>query len=147
MKVKIKTQNEILSMYNKKFFQTEGSACVDLRSNLQDILIKPNEVVKFPTGIKMEIENGYCLEIHSRSGLAINNGILVANNVGIVDSDYRGEVIVALKNTSNVEYLVKKGDRIAQGKFTKYEVPTFEFVDELGETERGEGGFGSTGKF
>lgn len=145
MKVKIKAKNEVLSIYSGKFFQTEGSACIDLRST-QEILIKPNEIIKFSTGLKMEIENGYCLEIHSRSGLAINNGILVANNVGIVDSDYRGEIIVALKNTSNVEYLVKNGDRIAQGKFTKYKVPTFEFVDELGETERGEGGFGSTGK-
>lgn len=124
---------------------TSGSAGVDLVS-LDQKNIYPNETVKFHTGICMEIPSGYVGIIAARSGLSINSGLAPANKIGVIDEDYRGEIIVALHNHSNEPKTVNIGDKIAQMLFIKYEVPAFNIVGELKSTVRGEGGLGSTGK-
>lgn len=136
-------------------FKTAGSAGMDICANLPvrshhlsdytDIEILPGNVHKIPTGIYMEIPQGYECQVRSRSGLA-SQGICVANSPGTIDSDYRGEIGILLVNHTNYSYFVKHGDRIAQLVFNKVEQPEFYVVDQLESTERGEGGFGSTGK-
>ena len=97
------------------------------------------------TGLSLEIPNGYVGLIYARSGLASKNGIAPANKVGVIDSDYRGELMVALYNQSNSNYIIENGLRIAQLVITPYIQVEFEEVEELDSTERGQGGFGSTG--
>lgn len=101
--------------------------------------------VKIPTDIAVEIPQGYFGGIYPRSGLASKQGLRLANDVGIIDADYRGNVIVAIFNDSAEERIITRGDRIAQLIIQPYLDVRFELVDELDETERGEGGFGSTG--
>ena len=127
---------------------TGGSAGMDLYACLDsDIVIKPGERVLVPTGIAIALEsNAYVAYIYARSGLAIKSGITLSNCVGVVDSDYRGEVKVGLINLSNAEYTVANGDRIAQMVIAPVIIPEISEVDELDETERNTGGFGSTGK-
>lgn len=128
-------------------YETEGSAGVDLRANIEDsIVLHPFERMLIPTGLFMEIPEGYEGQVRPRSGLAIKHGITVLNTPGTVDSDYRGEVCVILINLSQDQYVIKNGERIAQMVFSKVEKAAFAEVKELGETERGEGGFGHTGK-
>lgn len=109
-------------------------------------MIQPGETVKVKTGIAVAIPKGYFGGIYARSGLSIKNGVAPANKVGVIDSDYRGEIIVALHNHSNKSQLITKGDRIAQLIVQPYCSFEWQEVDELDDTERGEGGFGSTGK-
>ena len=109
------------------------------------VQIKPGETVMISVGIKTEFTPGYVALIHARSGLATKKGLGPANFVGVVDSDYRGEWFVALHNHSNHIQVIEDGERIAQVLFQEVEHPTFEEVEELSTTERGEGGFGSTG--
>ena len=97
------------------------------------------------TGFAIALEPGHAALIYARSGLGINHGVIPANCVGVVDSDYRGEVIVGLKNTSDKPFIVKDGDRIAQMVVTRCELPEIVVSEVLGETRRGDGGFGSTG--
>ncbi len=126
---------------------TEGSAGMDLYACIkEEIVINPGDLVKIPCGISVEVPEGYGAFIFARSGLGIKHGIGLSNGVGVVDSDYRGEVCVGLCNIGNEQYTIKNKDRIAQMVLLKTEnfVP-FE-VDKLSETARGEGGFGSTGK-
>ena len=111
-----------------------------------DICILPGETKLIPTGLAMEIPQGYGGFIYARSGLASKRGLAPANKVGVVDADYRGEVMVALHNHSAVEQRVAPGERIAQLVITPVLAPAFAEVDTLDETERGEGGFGSTGR-
>ncbi len=127
---------------------TGGSAGMDLYACLDsDVVIKPGERVLIPTGIAIALEsNAYVAYIYARSGLAIKSGITLSNCVGVVDSDYRGEVKVGLINLSDCEYTVANGDRIAQMVIAPVIVPEIQEVDELDETERSTGGFGSTGK-
>lgn len=127
---------------------TGGSAGMDLYACIDnDIVIKPGERVLVPTGIAIALEsNAYVAYIYARSGLAIKSGITLSNCVGVVDSDYRGEVKVGLINLSDKEYTVSSGERIAQMVIAPVIVPEIEEVDELDETERNAGGFGSTGK-
>lgn len=112
---------------------------------LGDHIVKAGETVFIPTGLCMEIPNGFCGLIFARSGIASKQGLRPANCVGVIDSDYRGEVKVALHNDSDEDREVKNGERIVQIVVTPYLYCTYEEVDELGETERGDGGFGSTG--
>jgi len=112
----------------------------------QIIIIPPNETVKIPTGIAIETPRGYFGAIVARSGLATNFGLRPANCIGVLDEDYRGEVIVALHNDSKADREIRKGDRIAQLVMMPYLPIEFVEADELSETVRGEGGFGSTGK-
>ena len=144
--IKIQRLNEKAKNFYENMYKTKGSAGFDL-AYLGDepLTIKPNEVVKIETGLKVELSPHTYLQIHSRSGLATKNRIVVANNVGIIDNDFRGELIVVLTNFSNEDYVVKPNDRVAQAIVMSYIRPRVDFVDELNETERGEGGFGSTG--
>ncbi|HHV27284.1 dUTP diphosphatase [Anaerosalibacter bizertensis] len=127
-------------------YKTEGSAGADLYANIksQEVL-KPLERILVPTGISVSIPSGYEGQVRPRSGLALKHGITLANAVGTIDSDYRGEIKVILINLSNEDFIIKRGDRIAQLVFTKYEKVKFIEVDSLNSTERGTGGFGHTG--
>ena len=115
-------------------------ACID-----KPIIIKKGETVFVPTGLSMEIPEGLAGLIYARSGLACKKGLAPANKVGVVDSDYRGEIIVALHNHSKENYELQCGERIAQMVFTPYYVGIFK-EEKLSDTKRGTGGFGSTGK-
>jgi len=126
--------------------KTDGSVGFDISACLdEDIEIIPGETHKVGSGIVIALEPGYAAFIYARSGLGIKHGIIPANCVGVIDSDYRGEVIVGLKNTSSEPFTVKDGDRIAQMVVSKCELPEIVLCDSLDETTRGDGGFGSTG--
>lgn len=131
-------------------YETENSAGLDLRALLDEpMIIKPMERVLVPTGIFLEIPNGFEGQVRARSGLSIKYGLTMVNGVGTVDSDYRGELKVPMINLGSEEFKVESGDRIAQIVFAKYETVSFESVDsteELEKTERGTGGFGHTGR-
>lgn len=123
------------------------SAGFDLYAdNNVDITIHPHETRKIGTGLALEIPDGYYGAIFASSGLATKEGLRPANCVGICDSDYRGEYIVAIHNDSNEDRVIEPKERIAQLIIMQYPHITFEEVDELSDTSRGEGGFGSTGK-
>jgi len=126
--------------------KTAGSVGYDLSACLDnDIIIMPGETYKVGSGLAIALESGYAAFIYARSGLGINHGITPANCVGVIDSDYRGEVIVGLKNSSNTAYTIKDGDRIAQMVIAKCVLPEILLCENLEETKRGDGGFGSTG--
>ncbi len=128
-------------------YETEQSAGVDLRAFLQeDVIIKPLQRVLIPTGLYIELPQGYEAQIRPRSGLAYKHGITVLNTPGTIDADYRGEIKVILVNLSNEDFTIKSGERICQMVINKYEQTEFNLVDKLSETKRGEGGFGHTGK-
>lgn len=142
--IKVKIINK--STNQNPSYETDGSAGVDLRANIEDsIVLHPFERMLIPTGLFMEIPEGYEGQVRPRSGLAIKHGITVLNTPGTVDSDYRGEVCVILINLSQDQYVIKNGERIAQMVFSKVEKAAFAEVRELSETERGDGGFGHTG--
>ncbi|MDO4177320.1 MAG: dUTP diphosphatase [Bacillota bacterium] len=127
-------------------YETEGSAGMDLRAFLEEpVTIEPWKRSLIPTGLFMEIEPGYEVQIRARSGLAVKHGIGLVNGIGTIDSDYRGEVKVALVNMSDEPFAINSGDRIAQIVVAK--LPEVKVVpsDELNETDRGSGGFGHTG--
>ena len=131
-------------------WESVNSAGADLYACLSDeqmpvVQINPGETVMISVGIKTEFAPGHVALIHARSGLASKKGLAPANKVGVIDADYRGEWFVALHNHSTNIQIIEDGDRIAQVLFQEIEHPTFEEVEELSETERGEGGFGSTG--
>lgn len=128
-------------------YATNGSAGMDLRANIENpILIKPLDRKLIPTGLHIALPEGYEAQVRPRSGLAIKKGITVLNTPGTIDSDYRGDIGVILVNLSNEDYVVQPGERIAQMIINKYEQAEFKLVENLDETERGEGGFGHTGK-
>lgn len=145
MVLKIKRINENANIPKAA---TGGSAGMDLYACLEsDIVLKPGQRALIPTGIAIALEsNSYVAYIYARSGLAIKSGITLSNCVGVVDSDYRGEVKVGLINLSDSEYTVKNGDRIAQMVIAPVIMAEVEEVSELDETERSDGGFGSTGR-
>lgn len=127
-------------------YQTSQSAGMDLRANIDaPVLIKPLDRKLIPTGLHIALPEGYEAQIRPRSGLVIKNGITIINTPGTIDPDYRGDVGVILVNISNEDFVVQPGDRIAQMVINKFEQAEFEVVEELDETERGEGGFGHTG--
>lgn len=127
-------------------YATEGSSGVDLYAAIEDeVLIQPGTWEVIPTGIYVEIPEGYEGQVRSRSGLAKDYGVTVLNSPGTIDSDYRGEVKVILINFGKEPFRVKRGDRIAQLVIVPIVRAVFEEVEELSNTERGEEGFGSTG--
>ena len=127
-------------------YGTEAAAGVDLRAFIeQDILIRPMQRILIKTGLFMEIPVGYEAQVRPRSGLAIKKGITVLNSPGTIDADYRGEIMVILINLSNEDFIVKSGDRIAQMVIAAHEQANWKLVENLDDTERGAGGFGSTG--
>lgn len=126
---------------------TAGSAGYDLCACIDvPYTIQPGERVVFPSGLAAEIPTGTAGFIFTRSGLGVKKGIHVTNGVGVVDSDYRGEIHVGLHNLSAEPYTVQPGERVAQMIIMPYFAPVIEEVTTLSETDRGEGGFGSTGK-
>lgn len=126
---------------------TPGSAGMDLYACIDEaVTIEPQKIAVIPTGIAIELESAdYVALIYARSGLAIKHGIAPANCVGVIDSDYRGEVCVGLVNQTDKAFMIHPQDRIAQMVIAPVELPDIEVVDELGDTDRGSGGFGSTG--
>ena len=144
--LKVKLQIKSLDAEKKDlFYATKGSAGIDLKANnSNDIIIKPSETALIPTGIAIALPIGYEAQIRPRSGLALKNSITVLNTPGTIDSDYRGEVGIILINHSKEDFTVSKGMRIAQMIIAKYEQVELDFVENLDDTERGAGGFGST---
>lgn len=142
VKLKKLTPDAIIPTYG-----TEFAAGADLYSSIkEDIVINPKETKFINTGIALEIPDGLVGLIYARSGLACKKGVAPANKVGVIDSDYRGEIIVALYNHSENPLIISYGDRIAQFVLTPYITANFEEADELSESVRGNGGFGSTGR-
>lgn len=140
VKIKKLSEKAIIPTYGSPY-----SAGADLYSAMDDLTIEPHTTTLVKTGISLEIPVGFAGLIYARSGLASKRGLAPANKVGVVDCDYRGEVMVALHNHSDIPQTVASGERIAQLVITPYVVAEFEETDELSETIRGEGGFGSTG--
>ncbi len=142
MKLKIvNTSDNPLPVY-----ETSGSAGMDLRAQLSEpVMLKPLQRALIPTGLYIELPDGYEAQVRPRSGLALKKGVTVLNSPGTIDSDYRGEIKVIIINLSNETTIINTGERIAQMIISKYERVTLKEVDELNETERGEGGFGHTG--
>lgn len=127
-------------------YATPLSAGLDVRANNDEpIVMKPLARAIVPTGLFLEIPAGYEVQVRPRSGLAAKKGITVLNAPGTIDADYRGEVCVILVNLSNDEFTVEKGERIAQLVLARHETIEWEAAEELSDTERGTGGFGSTG--
>lgn len=128
-------------------YKTTGSAGFDLNVLLdtEEYILKKGEIKLFKTGLAMSLPDGYEAQIRSRSGLSLKNGIIVLNSPGTVDSDYRGEIGIILMNCGNEDYKVEHLSRIAQMVIAKYEKADIEVVEELDNTDRGDGGFGSTG--
>lgn len=140
--IKKLNENAIIPTYG-----TPYAAGADLYACMQEnVLIKSHSTVFIHTGVALEIPEGYAGLIYARSGLACKKGLAPANKVGVIDSDYRGEIMVALHNHSNEDLFVENGERIAQLVITPYITANFMEVSELNETGRGEGGFGSTGR-
>lgn len=127
-------------------YTTAGSAGMDLRANLESsVIVQPLERYLVPTGIFIQLPEGYEAQIRPRSGLSIKKGITLVNAVGTIDSDYTGEIKLPIINLSNEPYTIEDGERLAQMVITRYEKITWQEVNILDKTERGEGGFGSTG--
>jgi dUTP diphosphatase len=142
MQVKVINQ----SKHDLPSYETMASAGLDVRANIDNpIELKPLERVLVKTGIFMEIPIGFECQVRPRSGLALKKGISVLNSPGTVDADYRGEVGVILINLSNETFTIEDGERIAQLVFARVEQAEWNVVDELSNTDRGAGGFGSTG--
>lgn len=128
-------------------YETIASAGMDLRANLDhDIVLNPMERSIIPTGLFMELPVGYEAQVRPRSGLAAKHGLTVLNSPGTIDADYRGEIGVILVNLSQTAFTIKNGERVAQMVIAKHERAEWEEVQQLSETSRGEGGFGSTGR-
>ncbi|MDG1476413.1 MAG: dUTP diphosphatase [Vicingaceae bacterium] len=128
-------------------YGTEASAGVDLRANIEEsITLKPLERTLVKTGLFIELPVGYEAQVRPRSGLAYKNGVTVLNTPGTIDADYRGEIGVILVNLSNNDFVIENGERVAQMVIAKHEQAEWSLVEELSDTDRGAGGFGSTGK-
>jgi dUTP pyrophosphatase len=128
-------------------YGTEAAAGVDLRANITDpITLKPLERALIKTGLFIELPVGYEAQVRPRSGLAYKHGLTVLNTPGTIDADYRGEIGVILVNLSNEDFVIENGERVAQMVIAKHEQAEWNLVQELSNTERGAGGFGSTGK-
>ena len=142
--MRIKIVNE--SNHPTPGYSTEHSAGMDLRASLKEkIVLAPLERVLIPTGLYIELPEGYEAQIRPRSGLAIKKGLTVLNSPGTIDADYRGEIGIILINLSNEKVEIEDGERICQMVISKHEHVKWELVDGLNETKRGAGGFGHTG--
>ena len=142
MKIKIVSKSGRIPIYG-----TSQSAGFDLPAYLPEgsIVLEKGKRMLVPTGIFIELPCGYEAQVRARSGLAIKNGIGLVNGIGTEDADYRGELKVPMINWSDEDFTINDGDRIAQVVIAKHERAEFELCEELGETERGSGGFGHTG--
>ena len=143
MKVRIvnKSQNSI------PLYSTKQSAGMDVRADLTEpLILKPFERKLIPTGLFIQLPDGYEAQIRPRSGVAINKGVTVLNSPGTIDADYRGEIKIILINLSQEDFIINPGERIAQMIISAYKQVEWDEVELLDESERGEGGFGHTGK-
>ncbi|GLC32696.1 dUTP diphosphatase [Clostridium omnivorum] len=146
MLLRIKKVPEFKDLPTPKFM-TEGSVGMDLYAAIEEeIILKPFERKLIPTGILIELPCGYEAQIRPRSGLANKYGVTLVNTPGTIDWDYRGEIKVIMINLGNEDFKINRADRIAQMVFNKVEIPIIEEVEYIESTERGSGGFGSTGK-
>ena len=139
--IKVINQDAVVPKYG-----TDQAACFDLHATSEAAVLPQNGSKFIGTGLTFEIPKGYVMLVFSRSGHGFKNDIRLCNSVGVIDSDYRGEVMVKLHNDGQSEYQVAKGERIAQAMIIPHPPVTFSVVENLSETIRGEGGFGSTGK-
>lgn len=143
MKVKIVNK----SSFDTPFYATERSAGMDIKANIEEpITLQPLQRAMVPTGLYIALPEGTEAQIRPRSGLAAKHGITVLNTPGTIDADYRGEIKVILVNLSNEEFVINPGERIAQMVVARYEQVEWDAVEVLDDTERGTGGFGSTGR-
>lgn len=143
-KVQIQIINK--SKYPLPTYQTEGSAGMDLCANIDEpILIEKGKIKLISTGLFIALPLGYEAQIRSRSGMTLKHGVVVANGIGTIDCDYRGEIQVILINLGENDYIINPGERIAQMVINQYSKAIFEEVDVLDDTIRGEGGFGHSG--
>ena len=143
--MKVKIVNE--SQWPSPSYATVNSAGVDLKANIvEPIVLQPLQRAVVPTGLKIALPEGTEAQVRPRSGLAARHGVTVLNSPGTIDADYRGEVGVILVNLSDKAFTVNPGERIAQMVVARYESVEWEEVEQLDSTERGEGGFGSTGR-
>ena len=144
-KVEIRLINQLIK--SVPVYSTDGSAGLDLRAAIDDkINLGPNETILIPTGLSVHIKNkDYAATILPRSGLGHKKGIVLGNLVGLIDSDYQGELMISCWNRSVNEYIINPLDRIAQLVFIRVEHPRFEIVDAFDQTDRGDKGFGSSG--
>ena len=143
-KIKVKVINK--SGNDLPEYKTPQSAGMDLRANIDEaVTLEPMSRRLVKTGLFIALPEGYEAQIRPRSGLALKHGITVLNTPGTVDADYRGEIMVLLINLSNISFIIHPGDRIAQMVIARHEQAEFTLVDELDDTERGEGGMGHTG--
>ena len=127
-------------------YKTDGASAMDLVAAIsEDIIIPSGEIRMIPTGIAIELPHNTEAQVRSRSGLAIKSGIAVVNGIGTIDEDYRGEICVGLINHSKVDFIISRGDRIAQMAIMEVLKPEILVVDDLSDTDRASGGFGSTG--
>lgn len=128
-------------------YETAHAAGLDLRASItEQIIIKPLQRCLIPTGLFIELPIGYEAQIRPRSGLAYKHGVTVLNSPGTIDADYRGELKVLLVNLSDTDFVINDGERIAQMVVAKHETIIWQTVEELSSTDRGEGGYGHTGK-
>jgi dUTP pyrophosphatase len=135
------------SKHSLPAYETNLSAGMDLRANLSEpIILQPMQRALIPTGLYIELPSGTEAQIRPRSGLAFKNGITVLNSPGTIDADYRGEIKVLLINLSQEAFEIKDSERIAQMVVSKHETVEWQLVETLNQTQRGEGGFGHTGK-
>ena len=141
--LKIKKLENFVSMPQ---YQTAGASAMDLVAAIdEDVIIPSGEIRIIPTGIAIELPHNTEAQVRSRSGMAIKKGIAVVNGIGTIDEDYRGEICVGLINHSKVDFKISKGDRIAQMAIMEVLKPEIVIADDLSDTERAAGGFGSTG--
>lgn len=142
VRVKIKSESGVLPRY-----ETEGSAGMDLRARLSEpVTLAPGQRALVPTGIYLELPQGYEAQVRARSGLAVKFGIGLVNGTGTIDSDYRGEIKVPMINWGQEPFVIRDGDRIAQMVVARYERVEWEASETLSQTQRGAGGFGHTGR-
>jgi len=135
------------SSHSLPAYETAHAAGMDLRAfTASEIVLKPFQRLLIPTGLHIELPQGYEAQIRPRSGLAYKHGISIVNSPGTIDADYRGEIKVLLINLSSENFVINDGDRIAQMVVAKHETVNWEAVEELNDTARGQGGYGHTGK-
>ncbi len=145
MKIQVKVRNE--SAFPLPSYQTAGSAGMDLRANIaEEVLLGPLQRQLVPTGLFIELPEGHEAQVRPRSGLAFKHGLTVLNSPGTVDSDYRGEIKVLLVNLSDEPFAIVPGERIAQLVVARHETVEWQASEDLSDTQRGAGGYGSTGR-
>jgi len=147
VQIKVKRLNENFNDIPLPSYATEGSSGMDLRAAVEnDFILQPGMFSLIPTNLSIEIPYGYEIQVRPRSGLAAKNGVSVLNTPGTIDSDYRGEVKVILFNFGKENFVIKRGERIAQMVLSKVYLASLIETNELNSSVRGEGGFGHTGK-